>query len=573
MKTTIISERFKAILLAGTFSMGILEIIPFASYIIAGNLLGEESIAAMSLTHPMIRLMEFVGELLAAGSLALISYASGRGEQHEVNHLYSQTMFLAVTLGATFSIVMLLFREPILSFWEVSPTLTAYATEFFGGLIILPTLEFLSIFLSSLLLIQGEESLVAKASAVQLVAGVVLQFVLCKMFGLFGLSLAMSLSTALVVAIDATYLFSERCPLKFDFYLSVKKLREIFGLSFCVAMPELFLAILPVVVNTYLIAMHNEAYITIFAVLNSLLGLAIAMFFGMDDVLQSLACTYIGERNFHGVQKVMSLCVKTALFEGVLVALLLLAGANFVPTIFAIDNPNLFQPAVDAVRIYSVFLGTIFFTLTYAFYYMYVERKLLSILLQSLLLFLLPIACVHIFGDMFGLNGVWFGLGLGIALEFPINVLLVKLIDMHSDGKLTGLLMIEREVIAQQVSYDIMSTQDEVLSLVHKLQDDLVSWQLPERKLRLLELFVEEIGMDAVDRAKNIGENFHIEITITNDAQVELIVRDNGELADVTDMNNAPESFRRFIVSQVAEHMPFRSYMLIGGENRIVIKI
>ncbi len=468
---------------------------------------------------------------------------------------------------------MFLFREPILSFWKVSPTLTGYATEFFGGLIILPTFEFLSIFLSSLLLIQGEESLVAKASAVQLIAGVVLQFVLCKMFGLSGLSVAMSLSVVLVVAIDATYLFSERCPLKFGFYLSIKKLREIFGLSFCVAMPELFLTILPVVVNTHLIAMHDEAYITVFAVLNSLLGLAVAMFFGMDDVLQSLACTYIGERNFCGLQKVMSLCVKTALLEGVLVAVVLLAGANFVPQIFAIDAPNLFQPAVDAVRIYAVFLGAIFFTLTYAFYYMYVERKLLSIFLQSLLLFLLPVACVNIFGDMFGLNGVWFGLGLGIALEFPINVLLVKLIDMRSDGKLSGLLMIDHEVTARQVSYDIMSTQDEVLSLVHNLQTDLASWQLPERKLRLLELFVEEIGMDAVDRAKQSGENFHVEITITNGAQVELIVRDNGEIVDVTDTNVAPDSFRRYVVSQVAEHMPFRSYILIGGENRTVVKI
>lgn len=243
--------------------MIILELIPFASYIIAGNLLDEEAIAAMSLTHPLIRLREFGGELLAAGSLALISYAAGRGEQHEVNQLYSQTMFPAVTLGAAFSVAMFLFREPILSFWKVSPTLTGYATEFFGGLIILPTFEFLSIFLSSLLLIQGEESLVAKASAVQLIAGVVLQFVLCKMFGLSGLSVAMSLSVILVVAIDATYLFSERCPLKFGFYLSVKKLREIFGLSFCVAMPE-FLAILPVVVNTHLIAMQDDAYITVF---------------------------------------------------------------------------------------------------------------------------------------------------------------------------------------------------------------------------------------------------------------------------------------------------------------------
>ena len=103
MSKTIISERFKSILLASTFSMGILEVLPLAAVIIAGNMLGEEAIAAISLTAPITRMLEFIGELMAAGTLALIGYESGRGEINTVNKLYSQEIFLTITFGVIFT--------------------------------------------------------------------------------------------------------------------------------------------------------------------------------------------------------------------------------------------------------------------------------------------------------------------------------------------------------------------------------------------------------------------------------------------------------------------------------------
>lgn len=573
MSKTIISERFKSILLASTFSMGILEVLPLAAVIIAGNMLGEEAIAAISLTAPITRMLEFIGELMAAGTLALIGYESGRGEINTVNKLYSQEIFLAITFGVIFTAGLFLFRESILSYWDVSPNLMNYANEYYIGIIISPTFEFLSIFLSSLVLLQGEEHLAAISAGVQLVAGIALQILFCKFFGILGLGLATSASVILVVLICGSYLFKKDCPLKFNFYLSFKKLREIFRLSFCVATPELFMALLPIVVNTYLLINFNENAITIFAVLNSLTGLAIAMFYGLDDILQSMVCVYLGEKNLVCVKKVMNLCVKSALLEGALIMAVLLVFADFIPALFGIDESNLYEPATEAVRIYAVFLSSIFFTMTYAFYYMYIERKLLSAFLQSLLLFLLPLGCIYLLGNIFGLNGVWLGLGLGLLMEFPVNILIVNFIDKKSHGKLIGLLMLEQDILSHQVSYDIVTTKEKVLELVYKLKDDLAAWNLSERKLHLLELFIEEIGMHAVERAQRDNEIFHIEFTITNGEQIELISRDNGELVDVTNSNETPSSFGMYVVSQLAEHMPFRSYIVIGGENRTVIKI
>ena len=573
MKKSVILERFKSILTAATFSMATSYLLVLSECIIAGNMIGEEAVAAIALVAPVIPFLQFIGEMIAAGTFALISYAGGKGDEEEINRLYSQAMTLAVAVGFILTLLFVVFRVQILSYWDVSADLMTYADAYYAGVMIRPIIAFVELFLMPLLLIEGQEKRNLVASTVKIVAGIALEVVLCSTFGLFGISLATTISMALALVIEASYLFTKDCPLKYKFYLNFKKLREVFSLSICVAIPELFLTLLPFMVTSYLIANFNESVIAIFAMINTILNLAVAIFYGLDDVLQSMGCLYLGEKNIHGIKKVMDLCIKAAIAEGLLMAAILIIFANKVVLGFGINDPEIFEQAVDAIRIYSIFLVALFVTMTYAFYYLYVERKIMSITLQCLLLFLFPVACVYICGGMFGLNGVWLGLGLGIALEFPINLFMIHIISKNSDGKLKGLLLLEDERMSRQVSYDILASQQDVVDLIYKLEQDLSQWNIDKETLHMIEFFIEELGMDAVERAT--AKAFNVEITITreNDGHIELIVRDNGELVDLTSEEEEPRSFRMYVVSQVASTMPYKSYILIGGENRTVLKI
>ena len=572
MKKTIITERFKSILTAATISMATSYLLVLSECIIAGNMIGEEAVAAIALVAPIIPFLQFVGEMIAAGTFALISYAGGRGDEEEINRLYSQAMTLAVAVGFILTLLFVVFRVEILSYWDVSEDLMTYADAYYAGVMIRPIIAFVELFLMPLLLIEGQEKRNIVASSVKVVVGIALEIILCNTFGLFGISLATTISLALALMIEASYLFTKDCPLKYKLYVNFEKLRQVSSLSICVAIPELFLTLLPFVVNSYIIANFDESVIAIFAMINTILNLAIAIFYGLDDVMQSMGCLYLGEKNIHGIKKVMNLCVKAAVVEGVLMAALLFIFAGQIVLAFGIDNEGLFPLAVDAIRIYSIFLVALFVTMTYAFYYLYIERKFISVTLQFLLLFMFPVVCVYICGEILGLNGVWLGLGLGIALEFPINLLIIHMISKNSSGKLKGLFLLEEDRMSRQISYDILATEQDVMDLVYKLPNDLSNWNLDEKALHRVQFFIEELGLDAAERAKIKG--FYIEITITKEdnGQIELIVRDNGELSDITNDNEEVKSFRMYVVSQVASNMPYKSYILIGGENRTVLK-
>ncbi len=573
MKKSVISERFKSILTAATFSMATSYLLVLSECIIAGNMIGEEAVAAIALVAPVIPFLQFIGEMIAAGTFALISYAGGKGDEEEINRLYSQAMSLAVAVGFILTLLFVVFRVQILSYWDVSADLMTYADAYYAGVMIRPIIAFVELFLMPLLLIEGQEKRNLIASTVKIVAGIALEVVLCSSFGLFGISLATTISMALALLIEASYLFTKDCPLKYKFYLNFKKLREVFSLSICVAIPELFLTLLPFMVTSYLISNFNESVIAIFAMINTILNLAVAIFYGLDDVLQSMGCLYLGEKNILGIKKVMNLCIKAAIAEGLLMAAILIIFADKVVLAFGINEPEIFEQAVDAIRIYSIFLVALFVTMTYAFYYLYVERKVMSITLQCLLLFMFPVACVYIFGGMLGLNGVWLGLGLGIALEFPVNLFMIHIISRNSNGKLKGLLLLEEDRMSRQVSYDILASQQDVVDLIYRLEQDLSNWNLDKETLHMLEFFIEELGLDAVERATVKAFNIEITITRENDGHIELIIRDNGELVDLTNEDEKPRSFRMYVVSQVASTMPYKSYILIGGENRTVLKI
>ena len=573
MKKSVISERFKSILTAATVSMATSYILVLSECIIAGNMIGEEAVAAIALVAPVIPFLQFIGEMIAAGTFALISYAGGKGDEEEINRLYSQAMTLAIAAGFVLTLLFVVFRVQILSYWDVSADLMTYADAYYAGVMIRPIIAFVELFLMPLLLIEGQEKRNLVASVVKVTAGIALEIVLCNSLGLFGISLATTISLAIALVIEASYLFTKDCPLKYKFYLNFKKLRQVFSLSICVAIPELFLTLLPFVVTSYLITNFGESIIAIFAMINTIINLAVSIFYGLDDVIQSMGCLYLGERNIHGVKKVMNLCIKAAIAEGVLMAAVLIIFAKQITLAFGINDEILLQSAIEAIRIYSVFLIALFVTMTYAFYYLYINRKIMSITLQCLLLFALPVAGVYIFGGIFGLNGVWFGLGFGIALEFPINLFIIYIIRRISDENLKGLLLLEENRMSRQVSYDILAAEQDVMDLVYKLEQDLSSWDLDSKTLHRIQFFIEELGLDAVERA-NL-KSFNIEVTITReiDGHVELIVRDNGELVDITNEDEAPKSFRMYVVSQVASSMPYKSYILIGGENKTMLRI
>ncbi len=561
-KKTVISTRFKSVFVASMVSMLSAYILMLTDNVVAGQIVGDDAVAAMTLIFPIFTLILFVAYLIADGLVMMASYAQGQGDREEVNRIFSLGIILSVGCSVIFFTALFFLREEILAFWEISPELKFFAEEYYSGIIFLALLQFVSIFIYTIFFAEGMENACLIAAGAAFVVNVVLDIVLCKIIGVRGIGLSTTLGTLASILVQIYYLTGGRSQLHFKWYWSLKKTWQGIFYSFYHSVDTLCMSILPIILSMQTINYFGEEKIIIVTVAVNLLTLIIAVYTGLVDCLQPMVCQYHAENNLHSVIKTM----KVGMTATVAISLIMTAAgmifADFLPAMFGVDDEILADEAAVAMRYFLPFTTFLGCTLMFSNYYIYIEKLNYGALIKILLLLILP--CVGmIIGGQFSLNIFWLGVGISFAAAYLINFILTK--------NRAGLLMIDKENLSRQISYDIDATFEEVMALTKKIDDELTRRGVADKLRNKIVLCVEEFGLHAVERAgKNI---FQLEFSILIDDKITLIIRDDGEPYDVIKTANEGQfNFREFFIEGVTANVVSRQYFASGDENRVFLQ-
>ena len=134
--------------------------------------------------------------------------------------------------------------------------------------------------------------------------------------------------------------------------------------------------------------------------------------------------------------------------------------------------------------------------------------------------------------------------------------------------------MLDQDILDKQLSYDVNATFDEIMNLTKQIDADLKNFGFSKSLKDKIVFLVEEIGLNAVDRAKE--KLFQIEFSIlpNEDGSTTLIVRDNGEPFDIIkNAETGKYSFSEYIIESVTANLQSRNYLVSGDENRFVLHI
>ena len=137
-RKTVISTRFRYVFFASMVSMTVSYILMLTDNVVAGQILGQQAVAAMSLVFPLLTMLFFISYLIADGLAMMAAYAQGKGNREEVYRLFSLGVILSLGLGAALLLLLVAGREDILAYWQISPELMDYARAYYSGLMWLP---------------------------------------------------------------------------------------------------------------------------------------------------------------------------------------------------------------------------------------------------------------------------------------------------------------------------------------------------------------------------------------------------------------------------------------------------
>ena len=567
---TVISTRFRSVFVASMMSMVSSYILILTDNVVAGQVVGDNAVVAMTLIFPIYTLLLFISYVIADGLAMLASYAQGREDRDEVNRIFSLGTILSVVSGILFFAILFMFKEEILSLWEVSEHLMNYASDYYSGLILVTPIIFLNLFQYTFFFLEGKENACLIAVVVSFVVNIALDIILCKTIGVKGIGLATTLGTLISALVQLYYLTGDRSQLKFIPYFNLKKTLQGIFYSFYHSVDTLCLSILPMILSAATIKCFGEEKLIIVTVAVNLLTLIIAIYTGMVDCLQPMICQYHAENNLHSVKKTILLGLKVTVALSLLMTLAGIIFADFLPAMFGVKDEILAQEAAEAMRFFLPFTTFLGLTLMLANYYIYIEDMNFGALIKIILLLILPYIAMNI-GGQFSLNIFWLSVGGSFAVSFLLNLILTKFY-----GRRNNILLIDERKLNCQLSYDVNTTFDEVMNLTHRADEDLKNFDVTKSLRNKIVLFIEEIGLHAVERV--IEEPFQLEFSILfeedNFEHATMIVRDNGKPYDIVKTaNNEKFSFREFFIESITAIVANRNFIASGDENRMTLRI
>ena len=385
--------------------------------IFIGHGVGTMAISGLALTFPLMNLAAAFGSLVGVGASTLISVKLGQRDYDTAQRVLGNVFVLNMVLGVAFTIIVMLFLDPILYFFGGSDQTVGYARDYMQIILLGNAVTHLYLGLNAVLRSSGHPQ---KA----MYATIATVFIYGFGWGIRGAAVA----TIVAQVISLTWqfkLFSNKDEL-LHFHRGIFRLkRKIVFDSLAIGMSPFLMNLaacfIVIIINQGLKKYGGDLAIGAFGIVNRLVFIVVMIVMGLNQGMQPIAGYNFGAKLYGRVNKVLRLTIiyATAVTTfGFLVGMLV---PDLVVGIFTSDA-ELTELSVTGLRITVMFFPIIGFQMVTSNFFQSIGMagKAIFLSLTRQMLILLP--CLLVLPQFFGVAGVWYSM--------PVSDLLASLIAL-----------------------------------------------------------------------------------------------------------------------------------------------
>ncbi len=382
--------------------------------IFIGHGVGALAISGLAITFPLMNLAAAFGSLVGGGASALMSLRLGQKDYETANKILGNVFSLNLIIGISYSVLILLFLDPILYFFGASPDTIPYARDFMAIITCGNVVTHLYLGSNAVLRASGNP----KKSMYNTIMSVVINAVLSPIFifgfgwGIRGAAIATVMAQTIMLALQVRLFLDKRnfIHLQWD-ALRLRKKIVIDALSIGMA-PFMMNAanfIIVIVINQSLIRNGGDMAVGAYGIINRVVSLFPMIILGLNQGMQPIAGYNFGARQFDRVNRVLKLTIMLA--TGVM-TIAFLMGQLFphaVASVFTSDQ-TLIDIAAHGLRIVLLISPIVGFQMVTANFFQSIgmPAKAIFMSLTRQVLFLLPFLLT--FPHFFGVDGVWYSM-------------------------------------------------------------------------------------------------------------------------------------------------------------------
>ena len=558
MKKVFGVEKFKGLLLAGSFTVLANYFVRLSDSVVAGNMLGPDALAGINLVWSILAGVSFFSGLVSTGMATNYSLAMGRCETTRARQFFMQALWMVLGVGGALSLLICFGREAFLGYMGASESISGFAFDYLSWAWVVVVPECLMGLLIMLGYADGDAKLCTTAYAVNFVVnlGVSIIAIKCGM-GAGGCSFATLMADIAGIAVLSAHFFRKSNTFAPTWHFSLRDSWRIMAASFGDAAAFLCDGLLFFFLNKYVLMNFGSSVLPVVGVAVALWGF-LEFFNGIGVAIQPIVTVYYGEGNMKSVRTVMNAAMLVAVIEGVAFMAVFGLFPDLVAGLVGIREPELVRQSEVAIRCMCGGFIALAFAGLFNSYYMFVERAFLAGAVTFLCYLIMPVSCIAA-GSLFGIDGVWLGMGAG---PFA-GLLMASAVIIPTAGFRMFPLLLPRDRDAKTYVFNLRLTDSEIVETSRKVGE------VPGVPMRAA-LMTEEVFMAVKDRNK--GRTVLGEVTLDMNDGVKLILRDDGEIFDITDADQQISSLRTFLVASIMERQSGRLNLVTTGFNRNVFQ-
>lgn len=379
--------------------------------IFIGQGVGKLAISGLALTFPLMNLAAAFGSLVGVGAATLVSVKLGQRDYDTARNVLGNVVLLNILIGGIFSVITLLFLDPILYFFGASEFTIDYARDYMQIILLGNIVTHLYLGLNSILRSAGHPKKAMIATVFTVVLNTILDpiFIFWFDWGIKGAAIATILAQVLALLWLIKQFMNKEELIHLDkgiFKLKKRIVLDSLSIGMSPSLMNLAATFVVIFINQGLKKYGGDLAIGAYGIVNRMVFLFIMVVMGINQGMQPIAGYNFGARQYERVTKVLKLSIYAATGVTTLGFVLGMFFPELAASIFTSDE-ELIKLAADGMRIVVLVYPLIGFQIVTSNFFQSIgmARKAIFLSLTRQVLFLIP--CLLILPQFFGVEGVW----------------------------------------------------------------------------------------------------------------------------------------------------------------------
>jgi putative MATE family efflux protein len=397
--------------------------------IFIGQGVGAMAISGFAVTFPFMNIMVALGTLVGIGAGTLISVRFGQRDYETAKRILGNTVIMNVVIGISFSILALIFLDPILYFFGASEQTIVYARGFMKIILLGNVFTHLYFGLNNVLRASGHPKKAMALTITTVVINAILApiFIFVLGWGIKGTALATVLGQIFSLAWQIKIFGNKKELLHFSKHIfrpDVRIMKDMLYIGLAPFLMNLAACVVVILINNGFKEYCGDLAIGAYGIVNRIAFLFIMIVMGVNQGMQPIVGYNYGAGQMNRVQEVLKL---TVIFATVITTTAFVIGEFFpepVSRIFTSDD-ELIKLAVRGLRITVLFYPLVGaqIVITNFFQSMGMAGKAIFLSLIRQVLVLIP--CLIILPKFFGATGVWASLPVADVIAAVVSTLMI----------------------------------------------------------------------------------------------------------------------------------------------------